>query len=189
MDFGELFRNIPKDFGSNLTTKIGTPPKLQTRNCFCMWSDLLGFSNFFEQNNWELNNDVRRQIYNRLEAAHSAVLYYSSWYERNLILNDGIAKVFHPRSKFEDKNNVLSISLFFRSCVELHLSINETERKHNYPGCRSILAFGENIEYLADEIRLDDYVMNYSKPQGAELSDLAKKQVTLSLYITQKSCR
>ena len=32
MDFGELFRNIPKDFGSNLTKKIGTPPKLQTRN-------------------------------------------------------------------------------------------------------------------------------------------------------------
>lgn len=175
MDFGELFRNLPKDFGSNLTIKIGTPPKLQTRNCFCMWSDLLGFSNFFVQNNWELNDDVRRQIYNRLEAAHSAVLYYSSWYERNLILNDGIAKVFHPRSKFEDKNNVLSISLFFRSCVELHLSISETEHEHNYPGCRSILAFGENIEYLADEIRLDDYVMNYSKPQGAEISDLAQK--------------
>ena len=140
-----------------------------------MWSDLLGFSNFFVQNNWELNDDVRRQIYNRLEAAHSAVLYYSSWYERNLILNDGIAKVFHPRSKFEDKNIILSISLFFRSCVELHLSISETEHEHNYPGCRSILAFGENIEYLANEIRLDDYVMNYSKPQGAEFSDLAQK--------------
>jgi hypothetical protein len=54
-------------------------------------------------------------------------------------------------------------------------SISETEHEHNYPGCRSILAFGENIEYLADEIRLDDYVMNYSKPQGAELSDLAQK--------------
>ena len=175
MDFRKLFRNVPKDFGSNLTIKIGTPPKLQTRNCFCMWSDLLGFGNLFVQNNWELNDDVRRQIYNRLEAAHSAVLYYSSWYERNLILNDGIAKVFHPRSKFEDKNNILSISLFFRSCIELHLSISETEHEHNYPGCRSILAYGENIEYLANEIRLDDYVMNYSKPQGAELSDFAQK--------------
>ena len=175
MDFGKLFRNIPKDFGSNLTKKIGTPPKLKTRKCFCMWSDLLGFGNIFVQNNWKIDDKAQREIYNRLEAAHSAVLYYSSFLERNLILNDGIAKVFHPRSKFEDKNNVLSISLFFRSCVELHLSISKTEHEHNYPGCRSILAFGENIEYLADEIRLDDYVMNYSKPQGAELSDLAQK--------------
>lgn len=37
-----------------------------------------------------------------------------------------------------------------------------------------MLAFGENIEYLADEIRLDDWVFNYSKPKGSRISDLAK---------------
>ena len=174
MDFGKLFKNIPKDFGSNLTMKIGNPPELQTRDCFCLWSDLLGFGNVFEQNNWNLDDKAKRQIYNRLEAAHSAVLYYSSFGERILILNDGIAKVFHPLSKSEDRNNILYISLFFRSCVELHLSINKIEIENNYPGCRSVLAYGENIEYLVDEIKLDDYVMNYSKPHGADISNFAK---------------
>ena len=52
MDFDELFRNIPSHFGSNLTKKIGNPPTLQTKECFCLWSDLLGFGNIFEQNNF-----------------------------------------------------------------------------------------------------------------------------------------
>ena len=174
MDFSKLFKNITKDFGSNLTMKIGNTPELKTRDCFCLWSDLLGFGNVFAQNNWDLDDKTKKQVYSRLKAAHSAVLYYSSFRERNLILNDGIAKVFHPLSKFEDKNNIISISLFFRSCVELHLSINKTELENNYPGCRSILAFGESIEYLVDEIKLDDYVMNYTKPQGAAISNFAK---------------
>lgn len=69
----------------------------------------------------------------------------------------------------------MSISLFFRSCVELHMSISKAEHDIGYPGCRSVIAFGDNIEYLADEIRLDDYILNYTKPQGADLSELAKK--------------
>lgn len=175
MDFSKLFRNASKDMGSNLTLKIGNPPKLDIKPCFCMWSDLLGFSNMFTDNNWELNLEQQRMVYDRLRAAHSAVLYYSSLHERNLILNDGIAKVFHPLSKHQDWNNVLSISLFFRSCIELHMSISQTEHENSYPGCRTVIAFGENVEYLTEEVRLDDYVMNYSKPKGAEISDYAKR--------------
>lgn len=174
MDFGKLFRNVSPEMGSNLTIKIGNPPKLKVRNCFCMWSDLLGFGSLFEQNNWTLDEIQCREIYDRLEAAHSAALYYSSIYERNLILNDGIAKVYHPLPKELSNNNILYISMFFRSCVELHMSISRTEHKNGYPGCRSVIAFGDNIEYLADEIRLDDYVMNYTKPKGSSISDLAR---------------
>ncbi len=175
MDFGKLFKNISRDFGSNLTYKIGNPPTLKTKRCFCMWSDLLGFGQIFQDSNWILNEEVKRRIYERLEAAHSAVLYYSSPTERDLILNDGIAKVFHPKSKHEDINNILSISLFIRSCIELHISINETEHKLGLPGCRSVLAFGESIEYIADDIRLDDYVFNYSKPKDSNISNVAKR--------------
>lgn len=175
MDFSKLFKNATPDMGSNLTIKIGNPPKLKVRNCFCMWSDLLGFGSLFEQNNWNLDDKQCRKIYDRLEAAHSAVLYYSNIQERNLILNDGIAKVYHPLSPKIWKNNILGISLFFRSCVELHMSISKTEHEKGYPGCRSVIAYGDNIEYLADEIRLDDYVMNYTKPKGSSMSDLAKK--------------
>ena len=151
MDFSKLFKNITKEMGSGLTSKIGNPPELNVKPCFCMWSDLLGFSNIFIDNNWKLNLEQQRMIYDRLKAAHSAVLYFSSLSERNLILNDGIAKVFHPRTKFEDKNNILSISLFFRSCIELHMSISQTEHENGYPGCRTVIAFGENVEYLIEE--------------------------------------
>lgn len=175
MDFGKVFKGVTPDMGSNLTIKIGHPPKLNVRKCFCMWSDLLGFGSLFEQTNWNLDKAQCRKIYDRLEAAHSAVLYYSSIEERNLILNDGIAKVYHPWTKELWADNILGISMYFRSCVELHMSISKTEHKNNYPGCRSVISFGDNIEYLADEIRLDDYVVNYSKPKGSDLSDLAQK--------------
>lgn len=175
MDFEKLFKNISKDFGSNLTYKIGNPPTLKTKLCFCMWSDLLGFGHIFQDNNWILNEELKKQVYERLEAAHSAVLYYSSPAERDFILNDGMGKVFHPQSKDKDGNNILSISLFLRSCIELHISINETEHELELPGCRSVLAFGESIEYIADDIRYDDYVMNYSKPAGSNISNFAKR--------------
>lgn len=174
MDFSKLFKRANKEVGSNLTIKIGHPPKMKSASCFCMWADLLGFSNIFMEKNWELDKSQMDIIYNRLEAAHSSVLYYSTPFERNLILNDGIAKVFHPKSKFDDKSNLLGISMFLRSCVELHMSINETEHENGFPGCRTVLAFGENIEYLAEEVRFDDYVWNYSKPNGSEISRLAK---------------
>lgn len=174
MDFSKLFKDVTEDIGSNLTIKIGHPPQLNSITSFCMWSDLLGFSNIFVDANWNLNRSQMEKVYSRLEAAHSSVLYYSTPFERNLILNDGIAKVYHPRTKAEDNNNILGISMYLRSCIELHMSINATEHENNFPGCRSVLAFGENIEYLVDEIRFDDYVYNYSKPKGTELSDLAK---------------
>ncbi len=51
--------------------------------------------------------------------------------------------------------------------------INETEKENGFPGCRTVLSFGEGIEYLENEIRFDDYVVNYSKPKGQEISDIA----------------
>ena len=53
------------------------------------------------------------------------------------------------------------------------MSINKEEHLHKYPGCRSVISFGENIEYLADEIRLDDWVLNYTK-NGNGISNFAK---------------
>lgn len=176
MDFSKLFKKVNKEFVSNLAIKIGNPPKMKTTPCFCMWSDLLGFSNIFVDSNWKLNESQMRKIYNRLKAAHSSVLYYSSPYERILILNDGIAKVFHPKSKNENINNILDISMFLRSCVEVHMSINVTEHENGNPGNRTLLAFGENIEYLIDEVRFDDYVWNYSKPRDCEISCTAKSK-------------
>ncbi len=47
MDFPKMFKGLDKDFGSNLTHKIGNPPSIKTNEYFCMWSDLLGFGDIF----------------------------------------------------------------------------------------------------------------------------------------------
>lgn len=96
MDFSKLFKGAKSSWASNLTAKIGNPPKLQIHPCFCMWSDLLGFGKQFVEADWKIDKKLARKVYNRLVAAHSAALYYSMPIEKSLILNDGIAKVYRP---------------------------------------------------------------------------------------------
>lgn len=163
------------DWWTNLSKKIENPPKLKQRNSFCMWSDLLGFGNIYSDNDWKLNARQRRKVYNRLVEAHSAVLRCSQHTERNLILNDGIAKVYMPDDSIFGKREISNIALYLRFCVELHKEINKIEKANGYPGCRSVMAFGECIEYLAEEIKFDDYVLNYTKPKGQEISSMAKE--------------
>lgn len=174
IDFSKMLKGIPDDFGSNLSKKIGNPPELKVRYSFCMWSDLLGFGGIYTENNWMLKDKQRREVYDRLVAAHSSVLYYSSPTERNLILNDGIAKVYIPDDEALGKRIMGAIALYFRTCIELHMTIIQTERANGYPGCRSVMAFGESIEYLAEEVKFDDYVMNYTKPEGKDISAIAE---------------
>jgi len=175
MDLPKLFNGLDKDLGSNLTHKIGNPPKIKTNDYFCVWSDLLGFGNVFFDNNWTLTSEQKMCIYQRLQRAHSIILHNSSpFYERNLILNDGFAKVFRVPTRLEDINSIHLLSLYLRSSIENHIRINETEKEFGYAGCRTVLSFGEGIEYLSDEIRFDDYVANYTKPKGQEISSIAK---------------
>ena len=174
IDFSRMLKDIPDKWGSNLSKKIGNPPKLKSRHSFCLWSDLLGFGNVYSENNWFLNDKQQREIYDRLVAAHSSVLYFSQPNERNLILNDGIAKIYLPDASIFGEGDIHSISIYLRHCIELHMAINQTEKSNGFPGCRSVIAFGDCIEYLAEEIKLDDYVMNYTKPKGHNMSHLAE---------------
>lgn len=175
LDFSRLLKPFSEKWSSNLTKKISNPPELKTRLSFCMWSDLLGFGSIYRDNNWELNDSQKREVYNRLVAAHSSVLFFSKPDERVLILNDGIAKIFMPKTGVIWRGDIYGIAYFLRSCVELHMAINQNERAADYPGCRSVIAFGECIEYLAEEVRFDDFVMNYSKPKGKNISSTAKR--------------
>ena len=175
IDFSEILKGIPAKYGSNLSVKIGNPPKLKTRHSFCMWSDLLGFGNIYSDNNWNLSDKQKHEVYDRLVAAHSAVLYFSTPFERNMILNDGIAKVYMPDEEVFGQGDINSISIYFRHCIELHMAITQTEKAYGLPGCRSVIAFGDSIEYLAEEVKFDDYVMNYTKPEGHEISSIAER--------------
>ncbi len=175
MSLSKLFKNANPSWSSNLTCKIGNPPKLSVSNYFCMWSDLLGFGNIFFENNWQLSKKQQKDIYERLQTAHSSVLYHSSpFYERNLLLNDGITKIRKVEASLLNKTLISDISLFLRSTIQLHIEISHNELINGHPGCRTVLAFGEGIEYLSDEIKFDDYVMNYTKPKGSDISSIAQ---------------
>lgn len=56
-----MFRGFPKSADSNITQRIGNPPKLKSKSVFCMWSDLLGFSNHFTECNWNLSKNRNRK--------------------------------------------------------------------------------------------------------------------------------
>lgn len=72
-------------------------------------------------------------------------------------------------------HDLMSLSLYLRQCIEMHISINKDEAMYGYPGTRSVLAYGMGIEYLTNEVRYDDYVLNYTKTNGADISNAAQQ--------------
>lgn len=174
--FNKLLKGMPKDYASNLTLKIGNPPNMETDNYFCMWSDLLGFGTDWMKCGWNPDRSLQHKIYERLQNAHSSVLYFASPFEHAMILNDGVAKIMREDNKWwNSKTGIQEFSLFFRSCIQLHLSINEVEESHGYPGTRSVFAYGVGIRYLAEEVSFDDFVFNYTKPKGSEICSTAQQ--------------
>jgi hypothetical protein len=157
---------------SNIWDKINSKKEFKTNNVLCLWSDLLGFGNLLFERNWNLSENDIKLIYDRLWNAHTAFLRHTSpFIEKSLVLNDGLVKV----SNIDPSTNPDIIGIFLRGCVWTHTEINKVEFESDYPGCRSILSFGQNIEYVEGDIKLDDYVLNYSKPDPADLGTLAKK--------------
>lgn len=159
-------------YSTNLNKKIDAPRSIIVNDVICFWSDLLGFGDLFFEKDWKLNESEQSQIYNRLKIAHTEFLKQTSPNgEKSLVLNDGLVKVgivnelIHPDI----------IGLFFRGCILTHLNINEKELENDFPGCRSILSFGQSINYIEDDIKYDDYVSNYTKPNPNGMSSLASK--------------
>lgn len=159
---------------TNLSVKLASPPKLKVRNCFCLWSDLLGFGNQFYNNNWNLDEGDWKRVRDRLLKAHTVAMANSNPRERLLILNDGIAKTYTPYHNQYD-NQLFQLSMFFREVVLIHQNICSEELSNGYYGCRSVVAFGQNAAYIESEIKLDDYYLNYSKPNPEGMSDSARR--------------
>lgn len=166
--------------GTNLHLKLTALPNFSSCNYFCCWSDLLGFGTIFKTKNWELTIEDKRAVYERLQLAHSIFTSHISIQEKALFLNDAFCKIFKMNEGNFEKNSIiatpiLTLSLFFRSCVFGHIQINKNESSLNLPGTRTILTFGEGINYFTPEIKLDDLIFNYTKENPNELSNIAKK--------------
>lgn len=156
---------------SGLYQHINTAIQASIMEGFCFWSDLLGFGNIFFENGWKLSDAQKEEVSSRLHRAHSELLRYSlPLTEASLIINDGLVKTIpiHPWLH----GDIIGLSL--RNCIETHMAINRTENAHGYPGARSVLSFGESIRYFTPEVKVDDYVLNYTKKNPDDLSETAK---------------
>jgi len=161
-------------YSTNLFKKLDNLEDLHFKDVLCFWSDLLGFGNDFFQNQWKLNYEMKRKVFDRLRNAHKEFLINTSpFIEHSLVLNDGLVKVCNLDSKSVNHPDI--IGLYLRGCINTHLRINEIELENNLPGCRSILTFGESIDYIVDNVTIDDYVSIYTKKNPNELSEIAKK--------------
>lgn len=159
-------------YQNNLQKIIDEKIDIITKQNFCFWSDLLGFGNDFFDSQWNLSKEQKVKIYNRLRNAHNIFLDNTTpLMETSLILNDGLVKV----SEISPERHLDIYGFFIRGCVYTHNGIKELEVKNDLPGPRSVLTFGESIEYLIPEVKLDDYVMNYTKKDPEGLSSIAQR--------------
>lgn len=163
-----------EQYGDNRRVKIMTPPKMTIRDYFCLWSDLLGFGPMWMDDNWEPAQSHIKKIYDRLQQTHNVVLSFCDIREKNLILNDGVAKIVGMDDEIWGKMRLNDFAHLFRNWVHMHMTINGTEHAQGNPGLRTIVSFGLGVQYLADEIRMDDLVLNYTKPVGSTISNLAQ---------------
>ncbi|MGN6637342.1 MAG: hypothetical protein ACTHJ8_00410 [Mucilaginibacter sp.] len=154
---------------NELYRKLANLPKIQTKQWFCFWSDILGFGDVFFDNDWKLTQEQKVSIYERLQSAHSIFIQNTLPNEHGLILNDGLVKIQECTSS----NSVPGF--FFRSCIYTHLGIKIEAEERGLPGPRSILSFGESILYFPQNFHLDDYVFFDTKPDPSKLSSIAQQ--------------
>ncbi len=165
--------NNNKPYWNNIDKKFDKLNNLHSKKVLCLWSDLLGFGKDLFESQWELDNDQKRAIFERLRTAHKIVYENTSpFLDISLVLNDGVGKVCNVDS--ESRTHPDEVGIFIRGCVITHLEINRIEIINQLPGCRSVLSFGESIDYIFENPTLDDYVLNYTKEDANKRSKIAE---------------
>ncbi len=146
------------------------PIAIHRYKSICLWTDLLGFSKQIKENNWNPSDNKWNMIAGRLRRAHQTFVEQTqAGLGKALILNDGLGYVFDT-----DDQDLSTLSYYLMLCVRAHCAINAAEKENGYPGGRSILAYGEGIQYFLPEIHLDDFVFRYTREKPMEMSRLAR---------------
>ncbi len=163
-------------YSSPLGDKLQNKVKPTISLNLCAWSDLLGFGSHFTKNNWKLSEKEWHKITDRLDSfykIHSK--HFSASNGFMFVLNDGVIKTYFLEKISKDNSiNILhGIELWLRNIVMSHIFIIKSEISNNFPGARTVIAFGEKSEYTFSEARIDDFVLNYTRPKGG-FSNIAK---------------
>lgn len=157
-------------YSSPLHEKLFNKPAFSTEVNLCVWSDLLGFGAHFTKNNWDLSYEDWQIITERLDDFYKIhCQYFSSIFrEYMFVLNDGVIRSYFPSKASQETALyvLLDIELWLRNIIISHITICEVENAKNCAGVRTVIAFGEKANYTFSEVRIDDFVMNYSRPDG-----------------------
>lgn len=114
-------------------------------DCFCLWSDLLGFGRAFEEGEWSLSSERIRNTAQRI-AAIERLLFKSNlpMHEYVFLLNDGVARNFDwPHPKPGNSSGVLH---WLQSALTNHWQINAVEKQSGHAGMRSVLCSGQRMD-------------------------------------------
>ena len=152
-------------FINNLEKKISEMPEGSVIPTICSWSDLLGFSVPYVKSNWKPDKEEYKNIAERLRSMQILCARNLNAHDENVIVsNDAIMRNLN----FEQINHADFISMWFRSVVFFHMAVNTWEKEHGYPGMRTVIAGGERLIHTFDDVRMEDYVLNYTKkdPNG-----------------------
>lgn len=141
--------------------KIMNPPLPKLGSNFCCWSDLLGFGSTIYEKNWCLEAKDYELLNERVSTAHNVVkLHVQPMGEFALVLNDGMVRSY-------DSDSIVHLDYFaiwLRSCITVHNRLNQVEAEKGLPGTRTVLTHGPRLCYDHAELRFDDCVYTYTKP-------------------------
>lgn len=161
------------DYLNPLYYKLNNKKEPSVSLNFCAWSDLLGFSSDFKKTNWSISKIQWEHISNRLNKFYKICCQYHSPQGYMFVLNDAVIKTYFVNEKNNIFNQIEYIELWFREIVITQYRVNEQEKINDFPGVRTVISFGEKLEYSFDEVKFDDFVINGCRKDD-ELSKIAK---------------
>lgn len=154
-------------FINNLEKKISEMPEGSVIPTICSWSDLLAFSVPYVKSNWKPDREEYKNIAERLRSMQILCARNLDPHHENVIVsNDAVMRNLN----FERIDHVDFISMWFRGVVFFHMAVNTWEKEHGYAGMRTVIAGGERLIHSFDDIRMEDYVFNYTKKDPDGLS-------------------
>lgn len=158
-------------FYTNLDKKIDEIGEIEVVPTMCVWSDLLGFSKKFATNNWILSEKEWKSVAKRLQEMQIICQRnIEGNLENCLVSNDAIIRNLDVRRDV----GLIGLSMWFRSLIYYFAGVNTNEKRHRLPGMRLVLSAGERMIHNCEKITMEDYVLNYTKPDPNGVSNLTK---------------
>lgn len=147
------------------------PQPLGLGETLCSWTDLLGFGSTFFSSGWNPSLEALKHLYRRITAAQRA--WFRSimpTHDFALALNDGLVRC----TPIEKLGHLDLIAMWLRASVFAHLDILHEEKAAGWPGARTVITYGLSLQHSVSELRFDDFILTYTKPDPTRLSQISK---------------